>query len=120
MRAALILVVLAAATPVVAQQLFVPSLELDSLRLEQEATQRRMIDQQNQLMAVEARARAEQAALQLQLQRDLPARVPAQLYDPTVPLPGRTSLKGADYPTTPDAALADSNRKVQDAARNRR
>ena len=119
MRAALILLALAAAAPAAAQQVFVPSLQLDALRLEQEATQRRMIDQQNQLMAAEAKARADQAALQLQLQRDLPVKPPELRPDPTVAV-GAGTAATPHYPTTPDAALADSNRKVRDAARNRR
>ena len=77
MRLTLILV-LAAASPAAAQVL---TPQHDALRFEQEQMQRRMIDQQNQLMAAEARARADQAALQQQLQRDLPVRVPELRYD---------------------------------------
>ncbi|MEW5684660.1 MAG: hypothetical protein AB1942_07065 [Pseudomonadota bacterium] len=119
-RIFLVLAALAAATPAAAQQVFIPSLQLDALRLEQEATQRRMIDQQNQLMAAEAKAKADQAALQLQLQRDLPLRPPEVRHDPTVPAAAVPPATPPAYPTTPDAALADSNRKVQDATRNRR
>ena len=115
MRLTLILV-LAAASPAAAQVL---TPQHDALRFEQEQMQRRMIDQQNQLMAAEARARADQAALQQQLQRDLPVRVPELRYDPAVGATPTSSAAPA-YPVMSDAALADSNRRVQAAARNRR
>lgn len=119
MRAALILAFLLAAGPVAAQPTPIPSLQLDALRMEQEAALRRMIDQQNQLMAAEAKGRADEAALQLQLQRDLPPRPPELRYEPAV---GATPGAAATpvFSTTPEAALADSNRRVQEAARNRR
>ena len=118
MRTALIFAALAAAAPAAAQPLSA-GVQLDALRMEQDAIQRRMIDQQNQLMATEARARADQAAAQLQIQRDLPVRPPELRYDPAVraaPAPTSTPT----YPSMPGGALAESNRRVQDAARNRR
>lgn len=115
MRTALVLIALAVAAPAAAQG--VPSLQLDALRMEQQAGQQRMVDLQNQLMAQESQSRADRAAAQLQQQRELPARPPELRYDPAS---GAALPANPAYPITPDAALADSNRKVQDAARNRR
>ena len=80
------------------------------------AMQRRAIDQSNQLMALDARLRAEEAAAQLQ--RPAP-RVPELRYKPAAGA-GFTRALPPSYPAVPDAALADSNRRVQAAARNRR
>jgi hypothetical protein len=63
--------------------------------------------------------RSDQAALDLQLQRgDVgPRQAPSLRYEPPAAV-GAGSPGG--YPSMPDAMLADSNRKVQAAARNRR
>ena len=113
MRVALIAAALAAAaTGVSAQQ---PTFQqLEDLRMQQEAANRRAIDQSNQLMALEARLRAEQASADLQ--RSAP-RVPELRYEPST---RRGARAAARYPSIPDAALAESNRRVQDAARSRR
>ena len=103
----------AAATPAVAQ---VTQFQLEELRAQQQAAERRAIDQSNQLQALENRLRADQASADLAAQRAGP-RVPRLPYaDPTV----GASLVTPKYPSMPDAVLADSNRRVQDAARNRR
>lgn len=88
--------------------------QVEDLRLQQEAAQRRAIDQQNQLMALESRLRAEQAAQDLQ--RGAPS-VPLSPYDPTRVPP---SAGPSRYPAIPDRALADSNRRVQDVVRGSR
>lgn len=102
----------AAASPAAAQH---PQTQLDELRAQQEAAQRRAIDQSNQLMALEARLRAEQASADLQ--RPAP-RVPEIRYKPATG--GFTPAMPPTYPAVPDSTLADSNRRVQDAARTRR
>ena len=113
MRILIAALALVAATPAVAQPL-AQQLQLDELRHQQQDAQRRAIDQSNQLMALEARLRAEQAAYELQR---IAPRAPELRYEPA----RRTaSAAAAKYPSIPDAALADSNRRVQDAARNRR
>lgn len=89
-------------------------LEFDHLRAQQQAAERRAIDQANQLMALEARLRADQADLDLRQQRQPPG-APALRFEPAY----RTPTLAAKYPSVPDSALADSNRKVQ-AAANRR
>ena len=106
-------IALATASTAAAQPL-TQQLQLDELRMQQEAAQRRAIDQSNQLMALEARLRAEQATSDLQ--RSTP-RVPELRYDPARRSGASAGLK---YPSIPDAALADSNRRVQAAAKNRR
>lgn len=101
-----------AASPAVAQH---PSTVLEDLRMQQEAAQRRAVDQSNQLMALEARLRADQASADLSRS---PPRVPELRYEPSTRR--GTVAATARYPSISDAALADSNRRVQDAARNRR
>lgn len=118
MRAALLIFALAAATPAAAQVVTpLDQMQLETLRMQQESMARRLIDQQNQLMAAEAQARADRAALELRLQRDLPVRVPEP---PARSTPSVTNAPPPVFPSIPDAALADSNRKVRDAVRNRR
>lgn len=108
------LLALAAATPAAAQ---VTQFQLDDLRAQQQAAERRYIDQSNQLQALDNRLRADQAASDLAAQR-AGVIVPQLRYpDPTVRTAAAPSPR---YPSMPDAALADSNRRVQDAARNRR
>lgn len=102
---------MALAAPAAAQTL---QAQVEDLRLQQEAAQRQAIDQQNQLMALESRLRAEQAALDLQ--RVAPA-VPMLRYEPAGAAP--TAGLGR-YPAIPDGALADSNRRVQDVVRGSR
>jgi hypothetical protein len=108
------LALLAAATPAAAQ--IVNSLELQDLRARQDAAERAAVARSNELMSLEARLRADQAVADLQAQRSPPA-VPSLRYEP--PLSG-ASPATTKYPSMPDAALADSNRRVQDAAANRR
>lgn len=103
---------LAAASPAAAQH---PQTQLDDLRMQQQEAQRRAIDQSNQLTALETRLRAEQASADLQR---LPPRVPEVRYKPATG--GFTRAMPPTYPAVPDSTLADSNRRVQDAARNRR
>jgi hemolysin activation/secretion protein len=112
MRYLTAVLLLAAATPAVAQP---TQIQLDDLRMQQQEAQRRAIDQSNQLTALETRLRAEQAAADLE--RPAP-RVPEMRYKPAVG--GFTRAMPPTYPSVPDTTLADSNRKVQDATRSRR
>lgn len=102
--------VLATAAPAAAQPIL-----MDDLRAQQEAANRRAIDQSNQLMAMEARLRAEQGVAELQ--RPAP-RPPEFRYKPAAG--GFTRALPPNYPAVPDDALAQSNKRVQDATRNRR
>ena len=121
MRTFLLSILLAAAAAPAAAQGFGPAdqLQLDMLRMQQEQAQRRAVDQANQLEALSARLRAEQAALDLRLQRGEVGQppVPVLRYEPP---PRSRATVSSRYPSIPDAALADSNRRVQQAARNRR
>lgn len=102
----------AVATPAAAQL----PLQVDQLQMQQQAAERRSIDQANQLQAQDARLRADQAVADLSAPRP---RAPLLPYgDPTVA--PKTEAPAPKYPSTPDAVLADSNKRVQDAARNRR
>lgn len=117
MRTLLLLAALAAAMPAAAQ---LPStgdqILLDDLRARQQAAERRAIEQSNQLMALEARLQAQRAIQDLQAQAATP-RLPTLPYEPSER--GRSSAAGA-FPSIPDAALAESNRRIREAARDRR
>lgn len=116
MRGVLLILALAA-SPAAAQVVGpIDQMQLDALRMQQENAGRRLIDQQNQLMAAEAQARADRAVLELRLERDLPVRLPAPV---AAPLP-RTADAPGTFPSIPDAALAESNRRIRDATRDRR
>jgi hypothetical protein len=91
--------------------------DIDYLRTQQEAAQRRAVDLANQLAAAENQSRADQAVLTLQLQQRLPPTVPIPPY----PLaPRQAGAAPSPYPQIPDAALAASNQRVQAAEQNRR
>lgn len=92
-------------------------LQLDELRAQQEAAQRRSIDQSNQLQALDARLRADDASATLAAQR---AGVRAPTLPYADPMPRGAAAATRNYPSMSDAALAESNKRVQDAARNRR
>jgi hypothetical protein len=113
-----ILVAACVAAPMAAAAQPATQFELDNLRAQQEAAQRRAVDLQNQLSAAEARLRADQAVSSLQLQQRLPQTLPVTPY-PQAPR-ASTAAAGAKYPQIPAAALAQSNQRVQAAARNRR
>ena len=98
----------------------VSALELDNLRAQQEAAQRRAIDLENQLMAAEARLRAEQATRDLDLARRLPGTVPQPPYPSSSGATVSAGSGAAVAPSIPDDMLAQSNRRVQAAAGERR
>jgi hypothetical protein len=88
----------------------------NEMLVQQEQLRQQIIQQQNQFMALDAQLRAQQAQQDIQ----------ALKINPRLPLPD-VSRAGAlpqidpsQLASIPDAALADSNRKVLDAARNRR
>jgi hypothetical protein len=108
----------AAATPAAAQSTFA---DLENLRVQQEDAARRSVALSNELMALESRLRTEQAIADLRLQRG-GALLPELPYAPAVTPAPRTSSSGVSskVPSIPDAALADSNRRVQAASQPRR
>jgi len=116
MRAILASLMLAAAATPAAAQFNPNAFELNDLRARQDAAERAAVARSNELMALEARLRADQAVADLRAQRSAPT-LPSPRYDP--PLSGASPTL-PKYPSMPDAALAESNRRVQAAASNRR
>lgn len=95
----------------------VTPLQLEDLRAKQQAAERRAIDQSNQIQALEARLRADQAVAAMAAQTAGAVVPQLRTAGPVAGAPTATLPK---YPAMSDAALADSNKRVQDAARNRR
>ena len=85
-------------------------------RQQQEALRQQMIQQQNQMMALEAQMRAQQAIQDVRAQSQ-GVRLPSVDTTPGRVLP---RLDASKLASIPDSALADSNRKVLDAASGRR
>ncbi|MFZ5718653.1 MAG: hypothetical protein ACOY5Y_04220 [Pseudomonadota bacterium] len=110
-------IALAIASPALAQGVTVgDQILLDDLRMRQQAAERRAVEQANQLMALEARLQAERAVQDLRMQATPPALPRAPYASPS---PDESSAL-AKFPSVPDAALAESNRRVREAAANRR
>lgn len=108
------LVAIAVGSPAAAQ---VTSMQLEDLRAQQQAAERRAIDQSNQIQALEARLRADQAVAEMAAQN---AGVVVPQLRTAGPMAGAPTATLPKYPAMSDAALAESNKRVQDAARNRR
>lgn len=116
----LVLSVLAIASPALAQLAAPPPLiapqgwrPQDAINLQQqEVTRQQLIQQQNQLNALDAQFRTQQALSEVQAQAVSP-RLPVPDVTPGRPLPQIDTSKLASIP---DAALADSNRKVLEAS----
>lgn len=117
MRALVLSLALAVAgLPAAAQDLnALTQFQLDDLRAQQQLAQQRAVAQANELMALEARLRTEQAIMDLR-QSHAPVRLPELPYAGAPPAPLDTSR----LPSIPDAALAASNRRVREASQNRR
>jgi hypothetical protein len=117
MRLLVVLFALAMAAPAAAQDLtgFNAS-QLEDLRVQQQLSQQRAVALHNELMALESRLRTEQAISDLRVQ-SAPVRLPTPPY-PQAGAPA--SIDTSRLPAIPDAALAASNRRVRDAANNRR
>jgi hypothetical protein len=113
MRPLIALSLLAVATPAAAQT---TQFELDNLRMQQLQLQQRSVAQTNELSTLDARLRTEQAVTEQQLAR-VPVRAPVPPYEVTLPSP---QFDASKLPQISDAALAESNRRVQAAAANRR
>lgn len=92
-----------------------PQQEFD-WRTQQEMLRQQMVQQQNQMMALEAQIRAQQAI------QDVRAQSQSVRLPPVDTTPGRAlpHIDTSKLASIPDSALADSNRKVLDAANNRR
>lgn len=84
-------------------------------RTQQEMLRQQMVQQQNQMMALEAQMRAQQAIQDVRAQSQS-ARLPPVDTTPGHALPHIDTSRLA---AIPDSALAESNRKVLDAANRR-
>lgn len=123
MRPAAILTILiaAAGSPALAQS-FHPlppqspiQPQFNELWAQQEMARQQAIAQQNQLTALEAQQRTEQAIATVQAQRINP-RLPLPDETGSAPLP---SIDTGALASIPDSELAASNKRVLDAAENR-
>ncbi|MCR5874607.1 hypothetical protein LRS10_10775 [Phenylobacterium sp. J426] len=92
------------------------TLQLNELRAQQQLLQQQQVAQHNELMALEARLRTDQHVARIQQERQ-PVRLPALPYP--APAAALGSLDTSKLPQIPDAALAASNRRVQEISKNR-
>lgn len=119
MRILLVSLALLTAAPAVAQDATQALLNAQLLQMQAEQQQARMreVATANELMALEARIRADEAVRRIEASRAPPVM-------PTLPYPsaGLTPAAQADgkLPSVPEAALADSNRRVQEILKNSR
>ncbi|MFC3068766.1 hypothetical protein [Phenylobacterium soli] len=96
-----------------------PQQEFD-WRTQHEMLRQQMVQQQNQLMALEAQMRANQALADIQAQKSLSQSYPRAAQPPPRAGAVLPRIDTSKLASIPDSALADSNRKVLDAAANRR
>jgi hypothetical protein len=78
---------------------------------QQESTRQQLVQQQNQLMSMDAQMRVQQGLSEIQAQAQSP-QLPLPIMGPAGALP---QMDTSQLATIPDSALADSNRKVLDA-----
>lgn len=114
MRFLLSLALLAASGPAFAQTDHQILAREQELMVQQQMLQQRSIALENQLSAMEARVRTEQALSDLRVQQLTP---PIRL--PQVPANPPIIVQGG-FASVPDDRLADSNRRVREASGNRR
>lgn len=115
---ALALALNAAAAPASAQLITPaapPSLPDPLVAVQQEQLRQQLIDQQNQIVALQAQLRAEQGIQEAQ-RLGVSPRLPPVDVTPGRPLP---QIDTRQLASIPDAALADSNRKVLEAVGKR-
>lgn len=120
MRALIVGLALLAAAPAAAQDTNAAVLNAQILQMqaEQQLARMREVATANEMMALEARLRADEAVRRMEA-----VRTPATM--PTLPYPDAGLGRGgmldvAKLPSIPDAALADSNRRVQEILKNPR
>jgi hypothetical protein len=114
MRIALVLAALSVASPALAQA-FPPITPQDAGALvQQEITRQQLVQQQNQLTAMEAQLRLQQNQLEIERLKVVPRLTPPDVSHPEA-LP---QIDTSQLASIPDSALADSNKKVLQAAGN--
>lgn len=118
MRTLVALLVLLAAAPAAAQDTnaAVLNAQIMQMQAEQQLARMREVATSNEMMALEARLRADEAVRRLEASR-------APVVLPTLPYPEAglgvgTGIDTSKLPTIPNAALADSNRRVQEILKN--
>lgn len=121
MRLAFILAAVALAAPAAAQPLAPPPVvpvqpnlawQYSGVLVQQEQFRQQMIDQQNRLNALDAQLRAQRSIDLLQAESH-PAPIPQPYLAPGAPAP---QIDASQLGAIPDSFLADSNRKVREAA----
>lgn len=111
--AALFLAGLSLASPAAAQIRPNPNLAPDPGALAlQEMQRQQLVQQQNQITSLEAQLRTEQAIASVQAMRVSPRLTPPDTDGPAPP----AQIDTSQLASIPDATLADSNRKVLEAA----
>jgi len=118
MRVLIVTAALAAAAPAWAQSPtpYTDQLRLGEIQAQQDLARNRAIAQENELMALDARLRTEQALRDIQVQRSLPP-LPTLPDDPKRPPP---VLDTSGVATIPDDRLEASNQRVREASETRR
>jgi hypothetical protein len=120
MRLPLILAALAVAGPALAQTPVPPQTPFVSalnpglsaaIAVQQETARQQAIQQQNQIVHLNAQRQTEQAIASLQAIQDTP--LPPQAVAPAGSAP---RIDAGQLPSIPDSALAQSNKRVLDAA----
>jgi hypothetical protein len=121
-RALVLILSLAAASPAAAQRVGVPPATLPQLQIQQNAIQaqtdlarQQQVGLQNELAARDAQLRADQAVANLQAQVRLPQVNAPDVYAISAGAPAPVD-QGA-FPQIPDAALAASNQRVLAASK---
>jgi hypothetical protein len=120
MRALIVSLGILVAAPAAAQDVSQAVLNAQILQMqaEQQLARMREVATTNELMALEARLRTDEAVRRMEA-----ARAPVVL--PTLPYPDAglgldAGIDPAKLPRLPDAVLADSNRRVQEILKNSR
>lgn len=125
MRLAAILFVLsAAAAPAAAQDLLsaqraAVQAQINELQAQAELVRQQEVSSHNQLMALDARLRTEQGVADIRSQAYIPRLPPVAAARPATAAAPPPSMDTGQLASIPDAALADSNRRVREAAQNR-
>lgn len=116
MRTLAVIAALSFASPALAQIAPNPSLLPDPGQMAlQEMQRQQMVQQQNQIMSLEAQLRTQQALAAVEALKVAPRLTPPNTNGRAPPPVNDTS----QLASIPDSALADSNRKVLDAAKPR-
>ena len=117
MRALIVLLALACATPAAAQSPLTIQREAE-LQSQIDMNRQNNINLHNRLSTFEAQQQTNQALDDIAAMRQRPS-LPT-IYDPNSPPPLRAAVPPGAYASMPDSVLAASNARVRAAAANRR